>query len=527
MNIIKQSLDELFRHLINGFIPGWDQVLSRLSLEQQSEILGRLARMTCLKIKDVGALASHLKIDKVSHRVLFDQMFFGFLCPVHDILVKSRRWDEALFLEHGLYNHFIKQDESIEFYERAFARIYEPYLKGEGRKENALATGKEGEGNSPSPLTGSADCASRGKVLFWFLNYARLAHMDLCLEFIEASSVKDVFCVAGLTEIDIEKTAPEFEKLGVKILKVGESPSLAERYRRLLELCRENQVTEIVFVSLPLHSAYLRKISTNINLVWWTMKFPLGALRQFHRRVCNRSLVPEIRTFNGAQWLCAPLVINKIPKTEATSDARQPENFCLKLGVLAREEKFISSDLPDVLKGTLEQFDRVALFWTGEKQNSEIEKRLHGDPHSVTKERTKFCGWVDPVKFLNFIDILVDTPNLGGLSAYWAMSIDKVVLSATDSGSVGALGSKETLRDFFCLLDSPEAVAAYFCGESQKPFYLSESSLIPYCVKHFVDNPELITVCGERFGNFFRAHLSNNAQSAATILSLIKDGGIS
>ena len=101
------------------------------------------------------------------------------------------------------------------------------------------------------------------------------------------------------------------------------------------------------------------------------------------------------------------------------------------------------------------------------------------------------------------------------------MSLDKVVLCATATSSIGALASENTLQKYFQLIDSSEAMSSYFSSETEKPFYLSHASLISECIAHFLDKPELLLTCGVRFGNFFRMHLSDAKKSAGIQLAFM------
>ena len=107
------------------------------------------------------------------------------------------------------------------------------------------------------------------------------------------------------------------------------------------------------------------------------------------------------------------------------------------------------------------------------------------------------------------MDLLIDTPNLGGMVAYWMMSMGKVVISATDSGSIGALGSRQELRTHFELLYTAKEVHTYFSNPTGLPYYLSTIELIPLCVTLYANQRQLLQEHGQRFLHFFRDHLSD------------------
>jgi hypothetical protein len=189
--------------------------------------------------------------------------------------------------------------------------------------------------------------------------------------------------------------------------------------------------------------------------------------------------------------------------------------------VLAREEKFASSELPDLLNSALHLTKTIRVFWTGRIQHPEIEQRLHKGLNSRAESPCEFVGWVSPEKFLNFIDILIDTPNLGGLVAYWAMSINKVVISATEMGSIGALASPELLSQYFEYLEDEVSIDAYFSSTPSRPFYLADAKLIPHCIFKVEQNLEQIDSLGKLFGNFFRDHLNNFKNSSEATFAFL------
>ena len=89
------------------------------------------------------------------------------------------------------------------------------------------------------------------------------------------------------------------------------------------------------------------------------------------------------------------------------------------------------------------------------------------------------------------------------------MSLGKVVLSATDYGSVGALGSRQDIREHFELLTNSDQVRAYFSSASDRPFYLSSADLIPQCIEEYCQNREVLDEHGRRFLLFFNNVLSD------------------
>lgn len=497
-------------HAIKNRVPllqWWKTEISSLPPESRRLLLLELAELFAANIKVIDKIAQALGVDKAEHPQEFRSILFDFLLPLHGLLVKVGNWDQALGLELIIASTFIKQDEDYKFYEESFSRLYEPYLKIlNAPADTALQRAHHQSDSIKTPLENRLP--ANGATLFWFQNFSILAHTQLVLDLASNLSGHARFFASALTNVNLEVSRSTFEQAKIELLPIDEQQGLASRCKQLVNVCKSNNIKNIVFVSLPLQSGFLRTICNDIGLTWWSMKYPLGCMPQFDRLVCNRALEPHLKLFNGALWNCAPFAVKPLAAVKQTlsqtSDARD-----LTMGVLSREEKFASSDLPELIHRCLIAVPNTRLFWTGRKKPYDLNRRLHGPTTDLLEGRIQFCGWVDPSVFLSQIDVLIDTPNLGGMVAYWMMSMGKVVISATDSGSVGALGSPEELSPFFELLATREDVEHYFASNSKRPFYLKSADLIPLCIEKYAMQHDLLKVHGDRFLGFFNNDLSD------------------
>lgn len=501
-----QSVLDLQDAIQNGLRPlqWWEKSIFPMSEHDREIALAEISDFLVIEIPGISDIATALVVDKFQYPELFHSILFEFLFPIHAKLVATKKWNGALNLEAVIYSLYIKQDENSEFYEKSFGRLYAPY--------RALFSNQY-EDKTPANLD-SGETLLRDKhtlnekTLFWFQTYTLFAHTNVVLEFAESIDKIGVFYASALDNTGLNESKDEFQRVGIEILSLNEQLDFAGRCKQLIEVCYQNGIKNIVFVSLPLQSGFLRTIAQEIKLTWWSMKYPLGCMPHFDRLICNRSLIPEMRIINGAQWSCGPFATKALPSNSLHKSINQSTGN-LKVGVLSRTEKFGSSPLPEIISTSLLMSPTADFFWTGRTHDHSIEKRLQSASPINSKGRIKFCGWVEPFEFLSNIDVLVDTPNLGGLVAYWAMSMEKVVLSATDSGSIGALGSRAVLSNYFRYLETPEDVSKYFSSESSFPFYLASLELIPLCIKLYAENPLLLKIHGARFLSFFDSTLSN------------------
>lgn len=489
----------------------WRSEIAPLAPEVRTSVLKELSLMLAKSMRGTSGFAQNLRLNKAMYPEEFEVIFFDFLLPLQQALIQRRAWEEALNLEQMLYVSFIKQDENQDFYERAFAGLYSAY---------ASILRPPTENTKPH-----REVLSGGATLFWFNNYDILAHTQLALNLVEHLPTQGKFYASALSNFRLVESRPSFASAGIEVLQIDDCQAITARCDELVRLCKIKGISNIVFVSLPFQSGYLKTICNGIALTWWSMKYPLGCLSHFDRLVCNRTLYPTQKIFNGALWECAPFAVKAITPSPAPVSVGLG-SAGLKVGVLSREEKFSSSRLPELLSICLDQNPSLELLWTGWKEEPSIVQRLEGRLGSAVRQRINFCGWVDPANFLTRIDLLVDTPNLGGMAGYWAMSIGKVVISASDSGSVGSLGSRKDLERHFQLLSSYEDICEYFDSPAERPYYLTDAELIPICVSKYADHRGLIVEHGRLFSQFFSDVLSDMGRWSELTYQMLKGSKI-
>jgi hypothetical protein len=510
-----KALRSLSAALTRGIHPlqWWGMEISPLPSESRRPLLHELAVILAREMSGISRFAQTLNIDKSKHRKEFESILFDFLFPLHQALIQLRVWDEALELENVVYSAFIKQEENHDFYESAFSGLYAPYrpILRAAAESNAVLTNSES----------SAQDSIEGNMLFWFQNYSVFAHTQLVLDLATHLPVSTKFYASALNNIDLNSSRSTFARAGIEILEIDDRQSVTNRCDALIQLCRNYGVSNIIFVSLPLQSGYLKSICGGISLTWWSMKYPLGCMPHFDRLVCNRALYPSQKTFRGSLWHCAPFALKALSPNPAPPPLGTASKD-LNIGVLAREEKFASSHLPEILHKSLLVNPNLHLFWTGRNEDPDLAARLGAHSDKGVCHQVHFAGWVDPATFLTQVDLLVDTPNLGGMVSYWAISMGKVVISATDYGSVGALGSHEDLKPHFQLLSNIEEVKTYFRTSCPYPYYLSDSSLIPLCLAEYESNRELLKEHGQRFLRFFNNVLSDMGRWSSITHQMLK-----
>jgi len=481
------------------------------------EILNSFKATNQNNFREARLLPVVLNVNSVDFPHLFEFILFKVLLPTHQYLVMHEEWEEALNFELNIAFYFLKQTETEEFAEKTYKLLFQGYSevlsKNSGRKD----TPKRSE---------------KSKLLFLLTNNNRLAHNLLFVNFLKGLKDKNDIFIAWIRDSTYKGKATkdtvsqDIENLGFKILAIPQSLGFAQRYKFLANFCLDSKVDRVVTVSVLANSAFLKMLLGDIQLIWWSMKYPLGSVGHFDRYVCNRSITVERRVFNGRTWECGPFCVPAIKKRRSVENSLNDINNFLTAGVLARSEKFLSSSLPEVLNSVLLHSKNLKLFWTGDpSRTSEIENlrtRLCKDLDIKNQQRQEFAGWVVPEDFINKIDFLIDTPNIGGSVVYQAMSIDKIVISAGEKGAIAALASKEILCSYFELLDSPLSTSQYFSQTPKKPFFLAYPQLIINVIDQLLIRTHLIEEIGRLFGDFYRNKLSDNYKSSSQFLTLLK-----
>lgn len=503
-------LRNLSYSLANGVQPlqWWGWQISPLKPEVRRNVLNYLASVLARDMRGVSNFAQCFVVSKKKQPIEFECMLFDFLMPLHHALVDKKAWDDALSIETIIYSNFIKQEEDHDFYEKSFASLYSPYYKifkspqtrsGEELLQLQVEASYRIYSDNPKPDS---------PILFWFQNFSMLAHTQLVLDLATYLPSKSSLYASALSNVNLAQSSALFAEAGIDILPIDETRGLVDRCNELVNLCRQKEIRNIIFVSIPLQSGYLKTLANGISLTWWSMKYPLGCMAHFDRLVCNRTLYPKQKLFNGALWHCSPFAVKSVVPVELASTYLSNDDE-LKIGVLSREEKFASSQLPEVLNRSLVSNPKSRLFWTGRQRNVDLDSRLHGRATEQLADRINFCGWVEPLAFLKQIDLLIDTPNLGGMVAYWMMSMGKVVMSATEFGSIGALGSRTELEKHLDLLSTTDEIDRYFSSSSDRPYYLSDVHLTSLCIAKYCEEKDLLREHGRRFLCFFNDVLSD------------------
>jgi len=474
--------------------------LANLDESKSRDAAKRLFDLLSTDIRRVSALY-HWQIDFKGNVSALKRFMSSYLFPAHYLLVKNKLYELALRFEHKLYNGFIKQCEDERFYKWAFHHLYKPYLETASRKN------RSGTDDLRRLRTGT---------VFFFQNCSPLAHVQLFLEQIESipAEERDKTYVFALFPCVDKSAIDKLREIGILYFEYPSINKITEKFLRLKELSLKLKISDIVFVSMPLHSPYCSILFSEISLTWWSHKFALSTIPFFDYMVCFRALTKSLRKLDGAEWRAGPIGIAGMERVNLSSASLKKER--IEIGVLSREEKTLSSNLPEVIGELIRTYKNIRVTYTARGDGSAIRSRVSSRSDDDAGERIYCVGWVNPAQYLNSIDILLDTPNLGGLSCFWAMSLGLPVISTLPNGSLGSLSDADEIGRFFEVISHESDINRYFNAQSSKPFVLAkfDPMLVKLIIKHLLESAEKRANAGENFKTFFTNYLANVRKSA-------------
>lgn len=440
-------------------------------------------------------------IDFGGDRKALAEFLASFMFPLHFALVRSGQQELALRFELFIYASFIKQCEEEKFYRWAFEGLYRPYVKISSRANK-----------SEFEDIGRVHSAT----IFFFQNFSSLAHVRLFLEQLE--SVRGLLAaniyVFALFPCSDRASVNRLAELGVPFYECSDG-ALTEKFSKLVGLATDWNVSDIVFVSTPLHAPFCSKILPDCRFTWWSHKFALSTVPFFDYLLCFRALSKTVRVIDGVQWRAGPLALAPLPLGKPMVSMESAKG--VRLGVLAREEKILSSNLPEVVGAVLRTLEGIDFTFTARGDGAAVVARALGAGGQSIVDRVRCVGWVNPSAYLSGLDILLDTPTLGGLSCYWAMSAGIPVISALPAGSIGALSDRPEIARRFTIVTDESDVCRYETEFDGRPFVLANFSplLVEAVVTRLVERPHFRHEVGESFRKFFVEVLGDRKFSAS------------
>ncbi|HVJ41302.1 MAG TPA: hypothetical protein VM639_07390 [Dongiaceae bacterium] len=352
--------------------------------------------------------------------------------PIMQRLAIGSGTDAMLMLERMIYNQYIKIQEEPEHHKQAFAAI-EPIMK-----EVARHQGRRDRPTLP------ARSAARPKVAFILHNGYRLAHVEVLLSVLNG--------MAQLRDNPIEPSVYLLWNAGHDELKAACQPlnvavyadagpqedvGIVSHFDRCRTFLAEHGVSAAVFVSVPMHLAYLSEAPLAPVQIWWSMKFALPNFPGLDGRVYNLSLLDRTFEVDGAVWHGGPPGLLPPPPVaeDVVAGIRAKYPYRKILGTIAREEKIREPSFLAAIVRVLQRYPDVCFLWTGRNRLPEIDAAFRA---GGVADRCYFVGWIDAAVYCRVYDIFVEPYPVTGLMVTWAMHMKTPVASIGRLGILGA-----------------------------------------------------------------------------------------
>jgi len=369
------------------------------------DIAGRVARQNIHGIQ-LLSLLNILSFDITSSRAWNMEIYRLLAVPGLRREVDAGDFRYVLAIESLIYVAYIKQKETEENF-RGNYLVLAPLLVEAGKKAGEV---------SPS-LQDFVPDNSKPVIAFLVNSAVLLAHTEVLLSYLQGCRnmqdipfIPRVYVLKGMNE----EFANRFMDLQVEVVYMDqhapEQPD--DNYLRLLslrDLLAQQNVTAIVWVSLPPFMIFAYVLRMAPVQIWWSMKYHGIQIPEIHGYVTGGSLL-DSKIIDGQEWRTAPVAYNiafsRNEKDEALKIRMQYSAYDLVIGTIGREEKLSDPVFCEVIAGLLKRNSNVAFLWAGREQLSSIQKTF--DAAGVA-DRCFFIGWVNTKVYAHVLDIFLDS----------------------------------------------------------------------------------------------------------------------
>lgn len=238
-------------------------------------------------------------------------------------------------------------------------------------------------------------------------------------------------------------------------------------------LLEQNQIGTVIYPSIAFFCFWMSLICRHGNQKFFQMKYYPRQIGRISRWAGgDDGLVGDYREVEGELFEKLPLDLPELPEFDLPRQKKHHRG--LRIGSISRIEKIQNGLYADTIAGLLARHPEAEYLVTGKPgDESKIPECL------VKTNQVRFLGWVEPHKFLTFLDVYIDPwPLGGGEMSFLAQSkgMPYITLQTTDGLVCGPLSTTlhiaKTCADANLLLR--------FLPESESDFidafdYLSES----------------------------------------------------
>lgn len=408
-----------------------------------------------------------------SARAWNSQVFESLVRPGLEAEVQAGRFRIVLELENLIYVEFIKQEETQTNFQEHYVAVM-PLLRTAGLAARSLNRLSERHATSNH----------RPVVAFLLRTPSLLAHTQVLLAYLQGYRnlpdqpfLPSIYIFSG--------REPNCERIlrasGANVFLLDEiAPETKyDDYSRLLALrqrLEHDNVTCVVWISLPISMVFASALHMAPVQVWWSMKHHGIETPDLDGYVTGGSLM-RTKRIGERVWRTAPVAYRV--EFDATIAAKagqlrsQFPKFRLLLGTLAREQKLIDKRFLDSVIQILKDHTDIAYLWTGATRLNTVQSAFE---RAGVADRCYFVGWVDTKIYAQLLDIFLDSfPFPCTFTLVEAMAAGKaaVFYQSEESYRTGIHGILSPMLDDSNTQDATcRRVREIFQGKSGRSLYL-------------------------------------------------------
>ena len=351
-------------------------------------------------------LAHLLGLSKASPKEWNDRIFEDFLLPIMKKALQVGYLDVLLELETFIYNNYVKQTETEDHFHHCFSQ-WLPLMRHAG---NGLKTVLP-----PAPPVNNV--AKKTKLGFFFHNTSTMAHTQIVLNFIRGMNAFEnppfqikIYFFTG----DHQHTIQQFLQLGAEVTIISDlqpegDKSFVNRMIILRNMIAEDDVSALVWVTLPTLMSFAFALRVAPVQIWWGMKYHNLQLPEVDAYL-GLGAFEKSRHMYGNDWRIGHTVYasqyTKPDPTLVVQEKYKFSRFETVLSSMAREEKINNPEFLTTLSSILQHNPTACYLWPGKEENKSIKQFLID---AGVADQCIFIGWVDTKLYAEVIDIYLDS----------------------------------------------------------------------------------------------------------------------
>lgn len=355
----------------------------------------------------IAVVLSHfLGLRKSSPKLWNEQLFKKYHLPLMHQALKSGYLDFLLEFETLINNNYVKQTETEEHFHHCFSQ-WLPLLRQAGSSLSKLL---------PPPPNAKIK-SKKTKLGFFFHNTSTMAHVHIVINFIKGMCAMEdppfevkIYFFCG----DYQPTIQVFLKLGAEVTVISDlqpigDESFVNRMIILRNMASEDDVTAMVWVTLPTLMSFAFALRVAPIQIWWGMKYHNLSFPEIDAYL-GLGAFEKNRKMYGINWRIGHTVFDSAykhpdPNTVRTI-RRKYSKFDIILSSIAREDKINNPLFLNTITTILKRNPSACYLWPGSRETESITRFF---TEQGVSDQCIFIGWIDTKLYSEVIDIYVDS----------------------------------------------------------------------------------------------------------------------